>query len=213
MGGTLLSFRLAICERASCRKQFTLCSHCDRGNRYCGDECRKQARRQTLKLAGDRHQRSPEGARDHADRQARFRERQKKVTHQGSSVCGDLLQPRSPEPESTMVVKSHGFGSEEESEKIPSAVGDFCDSGSAPTRGSDISGGSSGEHSDESPIQFKTHSAKSLANAFGGAFDVDWHTGPVCACCGARGTMVRYGFFRSLWRRAGSNTPLSNRSG
>lgn len=80
------SFRISNCKIASCRKQFSVCSKCDRGQVYCSDPCRVQGRRESLRRAGSRHQKSPEGARDHADRQAEYFSRwKKKLTHQGSN--------------------------------------------------------------------------------------------------------------------------------
>ena len=69
-----------------CQTVFWICQHCDRGHRYCSPECRDPARRQQLRLANRRHQRSPEGRLDHRDRQCEYRERcaQARVTDQGS---------------------------------------------------------------------------------------------------------------------------------
>jgi hypothetical protein len=74
--------RLFNCAR--CRRQVMLCSHCDRGNLYCGRGCAQQARRESLSAAGQRYQRSRRGRFCHAERQRRYRARQQKVTHQGS---------------------------------------------------------------------------------------------------------------------------------
>ena len=63
------SNRLIVCAWPSCRRSFSLCSRCDRGQRYCSVGCRLAARRRSQREAGARHQRSPEGRRDHADRQ------------------------------------------------------------------------------------------------------------------------------------------------
>jgi hypothetical protein len=198
---------------ASCRNLFTLCSDCDRGNQYCSSVCSNEARRISLRLAGVRHQRSPEGARDHADRQARFRERQKIVTHQGSAQSPLLLQLPSPEPESVMVTVTHGSGSEVISERIQSTFSDLCDSGSTPSAGAGISGGPSRGDPDESSVQLQTDSPQGAPHVVGSTFNVDGHSGPMCSCCGARGTLVRYGFLRRVWRRERSNPSLSNRSG
>lgn len=70
---------------------FFLCSHCDRGQRYCSFACRRQARLRQHRAANRRYQQSPEGRLDHRDRQQQYRERQcrARVTDQGSivSVC------------------------------------------------------------------------------------------------------------------------------
>jgi len=74
--------RLFNCAR--CRRQVAICSHCDRGNIYCGPNCSQQARRESMKAAGGRYQRSRRGRFAHAKRQHRHRMRRNKVTHQGS---------------------------------------------------------------------------------------------------------------------------------
>jgi len=76
--------RLYRCAR--CGSLTTICSRCDRGNRYCGD-CAPLARREARQRAAKRYQQSPEGRRRHAARQRRYRERKReeeeKVTHKG----------------------------------------------------------------------------------------------------------------------------------
>ena len=60
------------------------------GNVYCAGECASIRRRESLRRAQARYQRSRRGARRHAARQRRWRERQRRrpkiVTHQGSPV-------------------------------------------------------------------------------------------------------------------------------
>ena len=67
---------------------FFICTHCDRGHRYCSTQCREQARRQQRRSVNRRHQRSREGRLDHRDRQREYRCRrrqaQSSVTDQGS---------------------------------------------------------------------------------------------------------------------------------
>jgi hypothetical protein len=72
-----------------------ICSHCDRGNIYCGSRCSTEARQNSLKAAGQRYQNTHQGRRKHADRQRRYRRHRKKVTHQGSPALPDdgLLSP------------------------------------------------------------------------------------------------------------------------
>ena len=68
-----------------CHTQSRVCSKCDRGQIYCGTVCAVFARKKSMKLAGIRYQRTFNGKRNHAARQARYRMRQKEiVTHQGS---------------------------------------------------------------------------------------------------------------------------------
>ncbi len=82
------AYRLYNCAR--CQVQVRICQRCDYGNVYCAGECARIRRRESLRRAQVRYQRSRRGARRHADRQRRLRERQRqqqqKVTHQGSPV-------------------------------------------------------------------------------------------------------------------------------
>ncbi len=85
------SARMYSCQR--CNAQVTICRQCDRGNRYCM-ECAPIARQEARKRAATRYQDSHQGRLNHAARQSRYRERQKKkVTHKGSRVLriSDLL--------------------------------------------------------------------------------------------------------------------------
>ena len=75
--------RLFNCAR--CRCQVALCSYCDRGNIYCGQGCSQQGRRESVRAAGRRYQRTRRGRFAHAERQRRYRLRVRKVTHQGSA--------------------------------------------------------------------------------------------------------------------------------
>lgn len=86
--------RLYLCAR--CRVQVILCSRCDRGNRYCGRQCRYQAGEQARRETAQRYQRSRQGRLAHAQRSRRWRQRRaardaavgagvdaQNVTHQG----------------------------------------------------------------------------------------------------------------------------------
>ncbi len=91
--------RLFLCAR--CRVQVVLCSHCDRGNRYCGRQCRRLARDAARRESARRYQQSRRGRLAHARRSQRWRQRcrargdgdgggdgrgedlQQNVTHQG----------------------------------------------------------------------------------------------------------------------------------
>jgi hypothetical protein len=90
------SARLFLC--AGCRIQVLICSCCDRGQIYCAEGCAQRVRRRAVKCSGQRYQNTPAGRRRHAARQARYRARDKKVTHHGSPPLrpGDLLAPGSP---------------------------------------------------------------------------------------------------------------------
>ena len=88
---------------ACCRTAVIICSHCDRGNRYCGFECAARVRKRCVQGAGGRYQASLRGRHAHAQRQRRYRERQaKKVTHQGSPLVAlpALLPPDARAPQS-----------------------------------------------------------------------------------------------------------------
>ena len=89
----MITARLFYC--ALCDTQVIICSKCDRGNIYCGDECARLARLESSRAAGKRYQESYKGRLNHAARQQQYRQRQqkkmaeknikiKKVTHQGS---------------------------------------------------------------------------------------------------------------------------------
>ena len=70
-----------------------LCSSCDRGQRYCGEPCAAEARRVSVQAAGEKYQRTARGRARHAERQRRYRARQRaaaaSVTHQG---CSDSVE-------------------------------------------------------------------------------------------------------------------------
>lgn len=75
--------RRFVCDL--CDEAAYICSWCDRGHRYCSDRCSEEARRRSVREAGQRYQRSRRGQRKHAESQARYRRRQaavaQKVTH------------------------------------------------------------------------------------------------------------------------------------
>lgn len=67
---------------ARCGQLALVCRGCEHNQIYCNRGCAKQARRENQRRAGARHQRTVLGRRNHADRQASYRRRQKqKVTH------------------------------------------------------------------------------------------------------------------------------------
>lgn len=90
-----LTPRLYQCAR--CYDQVIICTHCDRGNIYCGFFCSFTARKNSLREAGIRYQRSIKGRLNHALRQRRYMQRlrdsKNKMTHQGSreSIPDGLL--------------------------------------------------------------------------------------------------------------------------
>ncbi len=79
------TYRLYNCQ--CCRMQVCICAQCDCGNLYCPGECADLSRRESVRRAGARYQRSFRGARKHAERQRRYRERRKsEVTHHTFSL-------------------------------------------------------------------------------------------------------------------------------
>ena len=64
-----------------CRDLFFVCRPCDRGQRYCSEECRVPVRRAQMSVARLRHQQSPEGRADHRDHQRAFRARRRVMDH------------------------------------------------------------------------------------------------------------------------------------
>ncbi len=79
------TYRLYSCGR--CAKQVRICRDCDRGNRYCAQECAQIRRRESLQRASERYQQSYRGACKHAARSRAWRQRDaQKVTHQGSQA-------------------------------------------------------------------------------------------------------------------------------
>ena len=74
--------RMFHCARCHC--QVIVCRYCDRGNVYCANGCADHARSTSLRRAAKRYRSTRPGRHSNADRQRRFRARQKqKVTHQG----------------------------------------------------------------------------------------------------------------------------------
>jgi len=77
---------------AGCHCQVVICRHCDRGNVYCANGCADHARSASLRRAAKRYRSTRRGQHSNADRQRRFRARQKqKVTHQGSPAVAGLV--------------------------------------------------------------------------------------------------------------------------
>ena len=103
------SARLYFCCR--CQAQVIICSRCDRGHRYCTNECAVDARADSLKRATRKYQLSRAGRFNNAARQQRHRERKKQiVTHQGSppAAAHDVLKTLFTWPESTQKPDQNG---------------------------------------------------------------------------------------------------------
>jgi hypothetical protein len=99
--------RLFYCMR--CHAQTLVCSHCDRGQIYCGSECAFAARIQSCRSAEKRYQLTPGGKMKHALRQRRYRARlRKKVTDHSSSSPAQNGLLQSVKNESMKADMSHG---------------------------------------------------------------------------------------------------------
>jgi hypothetical protein len=85
-GASGLVVRLAFCVR--CGQPFVVCRSCDRGHVYCCSPCSGSGRQQSVRRARRRHRRSPEGRRDHADRE-RERRRRRRQADPGSGSGGE----------------------------------------------------------------------------------------------------------------------------
>jgi len=85
---------------ACCRIAVIICSHCDRGNRYCSADCAARVRTRCVRAAGELYQTSLRGRHAHAARQRRYRSNQTNiVTHQGSPpVAVPVLLPPDATP-------------------------------------------------------------------------------------------------------------------
>ncbi len=68
-----LTPRLFLC--ALCYEQVIICTRCDRGNIYCSFSCSFTARKNSLREAGVRYQRSHKGRLNHALRQRHYMQR------------------------------------------------------------------------------------------------------------------------------------------
>jgi hypothetical protein len=109
------TYRLYHCRR--CALQVQICARCDHGNIYCAGPCALIARGECMRRAGARYQRTLRGARRHAERQRRYRERRHEVTHQRffsvAAACKVSAQspaecePIDAEPEEEPVVSTN----------------------------------------------------------------------------------------------------------
>ena len=80
--------RQLFCGGSGCGLVFYICSSCYRRQVYCGDRCRRKARRQQRRAANRRNQQTREGRLDHRDRQRAYRERLRGVTDHTSPGNG-----------------------------------------------------------------------------------------------------------------------------
>ena len=84
-----------------CNTPVLICRYCDRGHQYCCHTCRNKARQNARKRASQKYAKSRKGKLNNAQRQKRFRERQRnKVTHQGSCLVvprDEVVKPQKPQ--------------------------------------------------------------------------------------------------------------------
>jgi hypothetical protein len=78
------SIRRFFC--AGCRVEVYICTHCDRGQRFCACGCARAARRRLQREANRRYQGSLRGRLMHSERARRYRLRRKSVTDHGSLI-------------------------------------------------------------------------------------------------------------------------------
>ncbi len=80
------SLRPRQCRGPGCGALFWVCSHCDRGQRYCSQPCREVSRRQQRRAANRRYQQTEAGKHAHRHRQRAYRQREAtaSVTDHGS---------------------------------------------------------------------------------------------------------------------------------
>lgn len=95
--GQVVVLREIRCRGPGCQATFFICSHCYRGQCYCGAPCRARARVLQHRVANARYQRSQAGRLDHLDREREFRQRcratarvtdQSSLTPDSASLCG-----------------------------------------------------------------------------------------------------------------------------
>jgi len=82
--GVMLVLREVVCGWGPCGRVIWLCSGCDRGQRYCGQECRELARASNRRRAQREYARSPRGREMNRERQRRYRARQAARKRNGS---------------------------------------------------------------------------------------------------------------------------------
>ena len=121
--------RQLSCRWPGCGLVFYICSSCYRGHRYCGDRCRKKARREQRRRANQRHQQSREGRLDHRDRQRAYRERcrLRRVTDHTSAGKGrsvKIVEPSRETGRSTPLAEE--LQDRPRFEWLPSAIRPVC---------------------------------------------------------------------------------------
>src|SRR5262245_50761066 len=91
-------FRQRSCKADNCGRLFFICSHCDRGQRYCSEPCRLKSRAEQLRTAQRRYLQSPEGREDQSDRQRAYRLRKAALSRLSAS---ESVIDHAPQPHPT----------------------------------------------------------------------------------------------------------------
>lgn len=92
-------FRLYSCAR--CLKLVRICSRCDRGNQYCSADCRVAGRRDCVRAARARYQRSPRGRERHSAGQRALRQRRRSAGLVPAQTRDQDVGPQMREPPRT----------------------------------------------------------------------------------------------------------------
>ena len=119
--------RQLFCGGAGCGLVFYICSSCYRRQVYCGDRCRRKARRQQRRAANRRHQHSREGRLDHRDHQRAYRERLRRVTDHTSAGNGRSVKIEEPSKKTGMSTPlAEGLQDQPRFERLQSAIRPVC---------------------------------------------------------------------------------------
>lgn len=208
-----------------------ICSHCDHGQLYCGEDCSGKARQRSTREAGARYQKTESGRANHAARQQRYLE---KMTHHPSAnqpsrlilqtvaqspspdlrAVSDALSPLavdSQAPAELALSALHQQGADEELGCLPSLLPDSslhqhrsapCSEGPSPS--ADANARELFEEAVSTPAQT---TQPSLA---GKDKEPVAHVMPSYRChfCGCRSSgYVRLGFCRTLPRKRPGGSP------
>lgn len=87
---------------ARCQDPVRICSHCDRGQRYCARGCAEEARRESVRAAGRRYRTTFRGRQLGAARQAKFRQRQD-LKRQLTAIKEQLALSGAPDSQESLV--------------------------------------------------------------------------------------------------------------
>jgi hypothetical protein len=192
-------FRQRACR--GCNAVFCICRSCDRGQRYCGPDCRLRVLREQCRRANRRHQNSAEGRLDHRDRQRTYRKRcaqrywasvDRGVEKLGASLVTDhqigALQPASQGLDVSSSSTLIPFRAPSLSEETATAPKNVTDTSSAALAGSSMI---AAWNSGSAQLVVPSSSAAPIGS-FGSAStgSKDRHPAPRCILCGRRGRLV-----------------------